>query len=118
MKSTIDHDVLNAADRDALERAMTLCRSESKGRAAQIDAKLQDESWESVACFAAVCSQTRLLALDPWQTPPLRASLNDLTKPRDDSRGERRAAELLEKLLRAGLSRFEPDPVAALERAT
>jgi hypothetical protein len=56
------------------------------------------------------------LRLDPWQTVPLRASLHDLDKLADDTRGERRAAELWRRLLDASLSRFEPSPLEALER--
>jgi len=39
-----------------------------------------------------------------------------LREPFNDLRGAREAAELLQRLLRAGLSKYEPDPVAALER--
>jgi hypothetical protein len=54
--------------------------------------------------------------LQPWQDPPCIASLDNLTKPHGDQRGERESAEWLRRLLDAGLSRFEPDPLAAIER--
>ena len=53
----------------------------------------------------------------PWQSPPFRASLADLNKPFDDPRGERESAELLKRLLDAGLSPFEPFPLDALAEA-
>ena len=107
---------LSRIDIDALERAIAITRAESPARAKQIDAKLQDEARERVGIFCAGCAQARSLRLDPWQTLPMRASLNDLDKHRDDPRGERRAAELLRRLLDANLSRFEPSPLEALER--
>jgi hypothetical protein len=67
--------------------------------------------------FCARCEQTRSLELGPWQTPPSRASLDHLDKSRDDPRGERRAAELLQKLLALGLSRFEPNLLLAIAEA-
>jgi hypothetical protein len=109
---------LNQIDLDALERAIEVTRREFPARAKQIDSMLSREPRERVGIFAASCAQRKSLHLDPWQTEPFRARLpDDLAKPRDDPRGERRAAELLQRLLDAGLSPFEPDPVAALERA-
>ena len=108
---------LSQTDLDALERAIAITRKESVARSRQLDQMLQDESRENVGIFAASCAQSRSLRLDPWQTLPFRARLpDDLDKPRDDPRGERRAAELLKQLFDAGLSAFEPDPIAALAR--
>lgn len=53
----------------------------------------------------------------PWQSPPCVASLADLGKPFDDPRGARESAELLRRLIDAGLSRFELDPIDALAAA-
>ena len=104
-------------DRDALTRALAMCRAENPGRAAQIDSMLTDRPWKEVASFAANCSQTRSLDLMPWQSPPCIASLDHLEEPLGDARGLRESAELLRRLLDAGLSKYEPDPLAALEQA-
>ena len=102
-------------DHDALVRAIAAARAEDAGRARQLDAMLRDgEPWERVAVFAASCAQTSSLGLQPWQGPVFRASLRDLDKPFDDPRGERQAAELLQRLLKLGLSKFEPDPIGAI----
>jgi hypothetical protein len=76
-------------------------------------------SWpfETVGRFAAGCAQSKALHVQPWETLPLwigdiEAGLN----APDDARRTREAAELLQRLLRADLSRFEPDPIGALER--
>jgi hypothetical protein len=108
---------MNEIDRDALERALVACRAEGAARAKQIDSMLADRPWEGVAQFAAYSAQNRSLGLMPWQSPPCHARLSDLDKPFDDPRGERESAELLRRLLDAGLSRFEPDPLAAIAEA-
>jgi hypothetical protein len=109
--------ILTAADEDALTRALAVTRAEDPGRRRQIDSMLADESWQSVAVFAATCAQSRSLNLMPWQLPPFRASLADLDQPPGDASGRRESAELLQRLLRANLSSFEPDPLAALAEA-
>ena len=95
---------MNRVDREALRRALRLARAESPGRAARIADKLKDEPWEEVAEFAAYCCQIDNLGLKPWMDPPMYAEI----RPDPD------ALTLLMKLLGAGLSRYEPDPVAAL----
>jgi len=108
---------MDEIDREALQRALLLCRVESAARAKQIVSMLARQPWERVAVFAASCVQYRSLPLQPWQTVPCRANLADLDQPLGDASGRRESAELLKRLLDANLSRFEPDPIAALERA-
>jgi hypothetical protein len=78
---------------------------------------LASEPWEEVAQFASYCVQGRLLGLQPWQNPPMYARLSDLDRPYGDPRAARESAELLKRLLDAGLSRFEPTPLQALAGA-
>jgi hypothetical protein len=77
-------------------------------RAWQLDQKLKDEPWTDVAEFAAACVQSRALHLKPWET-----ALCDIYDGDDDSPGKR----LLKRMLKAGVSRYAPDPLAALEAA-
>jgi hypothetical protein len=58
--------------------------------------------------------QVQNLRLMPWQKPPCHASLNALAAPFGGLHGERESAELLQRLIDANLSRYEPDPIAAL----
>ena len=102
---------MNWLDRAALTQALAMCRAEGEGRAWQIDEKLKDESWESVARFAASCCQSRTLKLQPWDTPPCGVSEDD------DGESNADAVKLLRKMLAAGVSRFHPDPLAAIEAA-
>ena len=105
-------------DRKALTRAIEAVRRESPQRARQIADKLASEPWEDVGEFASYSAQCRSLRLRPWQFPPcwiddIPAALNDP----EPHRGLRTAGELLQRMLAAGLSRYEPDPLKALEAA-
>ena len=86
---------------------------------AQIDAKLADESWAEVAELASYCAQGRALSLKPWQTPvcEIHDLASALAQPYGDQRGEREAAELLQRMQRLGISKFDPDPVGAIIEA-
>jgi hypothetical protein len=112
---------LTATDREAMERAIATVRSRSESERAHIDHIVAQDGWERGALYAAYDCQDAALKLKPWQAPPcwLRTDFDvaeALASSGNDVHGWRRAARLLRKLERAGLSRFEPDPLAALER--
>jgi hypothetical protein len=110
---------LSQVDRDALERALAMARKESPGRSQQIDDKLVDEPWFDVATFAAYGCQTDSLHLKPWQSPPcwIDDLVGTIQAGNDGKNGDYAAAKLLQRLLDAGVSRYEPDPIKALEQA-
>jgi hypothetical protein len=72
--------------------------------------KIRDDGWEDAALSAAYHCQVESLHLKPWQPPPMWA---DEDRPRDDhpSAGKVAAWELCRRLLKAGLSMYEPDPI-------
>jgi hypothetical protein len=109
---------LTEVDRDALERAIAMGRQRGAAEREQLDGFLREKPWREVGEFAAYGCQCDTLRLKPWQTPPCEIEDPDLTLARtgDDYRGLRAAARLLERLLKAGLSKYEPDPIGALER--
>jgi hypothetical protein len=98
---------MTRVDRDALKRALALVRNEPE-YAAQIAGKLEHEPWKQVAEFAAYNCQIDNLGLRVWEDPPMVGELRP---------GQSDSLALLVKLLGHGLSRYEPDPVAALARA-
>jgi hypothetical protein len=112
-----DADPLTDVDRDAMTRAIAITRKESPARAAQIFDMLSSRPFERVGRFAAFSCQVDALKLTPWETAPLQIRDIDagLNAP-DDTRRIGDAARLLQRLLRAGLSRYEPSPLAALAR--
>jgi hypothetical protein len=109
---------LTRRDREAMARAIEQLRQQGGEKARQIEDKLASEAWEEVGAFASYSCQDANLRLKPWQVPPcwirtagdLKAAL---AQPHDHS-GLRAAGELVRRLLAAGLSRFEPDPIIAL----
>jgi hypothetical protein len=69
---------------------------------------LDDRSWHEVAVFACINIQSSALDLRPWQEPPCIVDADDP----DDRAPE--ARRLLLKMLAANISRYDPDPMAAL----
>jgi hypothetical protein len=59
-----------------------------------------------VASFAAYCVQGDVMNLKPWESPPSCPS------------GDEAAWQLLQKMLAAGVSEFDPNPLAALAAAS
>jgi hypothetical protein len=106
-------------DSDALTRAVEMARLESPARSQQIDDKLAEEPWRQVAEFCAYSCQIDRLRLRPWQSPPcwIADLVGTINAGNDGVGGDYAAAKLLQRLLDAGLSRYEPDPLGALERA-
>lgn len=102
-------DGLDPVDRDALTRAMEIA-ARDPDRAEQLQEMLAKQPWVEVAEFAAYVCQCRALGLKPGDEPPCAADPDD---PDDRSPGARL---LLRKMLHAGVSRYEPDPAAALAR--
>ena len=108
MTLTTDEN-LDEVDIDALTRAMAKAR-EDLDRAKQLDAMLKQRPWAEVARFASYCCQCDALDLQPYENPPCHARI--IGQPIDPA-----APHLLERLLDAGLSQWEPDPLAALKEA-
>lgn len=97
---------LSVADRDALTRALQqLLHGPDKARAAQVAAMVRESGWEKAAIFASDVCQFAALALKPWEVAPHDADPNTADPP----------GRFLARMLQAGLSRFEPDPIAAME---
>jgi hypothetical protein len=99
-------DEFNEVDMDALRRAMVRAMtSTDPGRREQIESMLLDRPWVEVAEYAAYGAQMRSLQLKPWQNPPAHGGVD----PESNA--------LLDRMLKAGISQFEPDPLAALAEA-
>jgi hypothetical protein len=104
MLSRAQDDDYDAIDMDALRRAMEIA-ARDPDTAQQLKSKLDGgEPWTAVAESAAYRCQYMALGLCPWQSPPC------------CDHGEA-STELLDEMLAAGISQFEPDPVKALARA-
>ena len=91
-------------DRDAMARAIEWMRQESPNSREQIEHKLKHEGFEAAGHFAAYAAQCSTLRLKPWESPPSNL-WGDYCSD---------GIELYDRLVAAGLSVFEPDPVKAL----
>jgi len=96
-------------DREALTLALQKCRAESPERDRQIDDMLIDRPWQEVCEFASYSCQMTHLKLRPWQCPPCWVEPDDRKHPQ--------AAKLLREMTALGISRFHPDPLAAIAAA-
>ena len=98
---------LTKDDLDAMARSIAWVRQHRPDHAGQIDAKIRCEGAEAAAEFAACIAQSANLKLRPWETSP--------SHPWGifcDG-----AIDLRDRLLAAGLSIYEPNPMQALAEA-
>jgi hypothetical protein len=99
-------DTLTDVDRDALQRALDMTLAEPD-RAEQLQHKLQNNGWHEAAKFAAYHQQVKNLRLQPWQSPPCSAGTRTYV--------DEEILEISRRLVRLGLSLFEPDPLDAID---
>jgi hypothetical protein len=104
---------MDEIDKEALTRALELTKAEPE-RAEQIESMLKDHSWEEVAQFAARHQQCKNLRLKPGEISPCHGAVNLAAPGTDADESFPAANRLLQRLLDAGLSQWEPDPEAAL----
>jgi hypothetical protein len=102
-------------DLAALKLAVQMQEMRSESHRVQIKAKLADEDFWSVAKFAAYSQQCQNLRLKPWETPPCHVDEDqDYGDPAYDHGKKNRAQALLRKMIKLGVSRYDPDPLAAI----
>jgi hypothetical protein len=106
---------MSPLDREALKRALKLARAESEAEREHLAGILSRQGWQEAATRAAYFLQCRALRLKPWQAPPL--DCNGESAPGVYGCQPEEAAALVRRMLAAGLSIFDPDPLGALERA-
>ena len=107
---------LNGVDKAALELAVETARKKH-GRAQQIADKLKEEPWRDVAEFCALVCQGESLDLKPWMVAPCEICDPDKALQVHHD-GRREAAALLKTMLALGVSRWHPDPLAAIAAAS
>ena len=104
---------LSRVDRDALRRAYATARAESEAYRKHLDGIEAREGWVSAAENASYHLQVKNLALKPWHCPPCDCRSDEIGHGYGRSRGE---VMLRRRMLESGLSLYEPDPAAALEK--
>jgi hypothetical protein len=107
---------LTAADTEALVRSFDMGCRESTAYRAHLTAIEKQSGWRFAAESASYHHQIQALKLRPWEPPPswVRDIEGTLEAGDDGVGGWYRAAQLAQRLLAAGLSLYEPDPITAL----
>src|SRR5262249_28750749 len=95
-------------DRNALQLAVEMMRADPEQREL-IDHVLNHRS--EAALWAVGFLQVKNLRLKPWEAPPCDSSSEVVSDNYGSRQGE---GALLRRMLAAGISRFCPDPLAAL----
>jgi hypothetical protein len=108
---------LAPVDRVALECCLEIAMKEDTVTRRQLQVMLTDRPWTEVATFASYCCQSHALNLKPWEYPPCWAD-DDEANPdgRSPMCKTKEARALLLRMLAAGISRYDPDPMAALAK--
>jgi hypothetical protein len=105
---------LSDVDREALERGLKLCREQSAEDADQINRMLADRPLVEVQQFACYSLQVENLGLRPWELAPCEVEDGKPVENPNKRDGALRAWELRARLIKAGLSVWEPSPASAL----
>jgi hypothetical protein len=103
---------LSAVDKDALERAIAIVlRHREPIYRRNFKRRLDErkEPWSKIAKHAASICQGDAYDLKPWQIAPCEAEINTTDVVGHEQYGVRKASIILERLLAAGKSRYEPD---------
>jgi hypothetical protein len=108
---------LTPTDRAALQLAIEMRCKRGQAERERIDADLKHKTWFEVARSCAWIEQHSNLRLRPWQPPPCQADPYAINGADDGVMGRRAAALLLTRMLKLGVSRWHPDPLAAIEQA-
>jgi hypothetical protein len=116
MTRTTEQEPLSDLDRLALARAVEIERARNPACRQRIDRLAAEEGWLAAAQSAARHCQDIALHLSPWQCwPPSVVEPDETDEPGCEHRGITASAKLLRRMLRAGVSKYDPDPEAALQ---
>jgi hypothetical protein len=101
-------------DKDAFKRAIEMVLQLEPSSSGTITKMLEEKPFTEVGEWASGVCQARTLRLRPWQAAP--SSTSNVEHPRDVYGIRPAEVGLLRRMLGLGLSRFEPNPLKAIER--
>jgi hypothetical protein len=107
-----DDDRLTDADEAAIALAIEMERAVNPKEIAEM---LCTRTLEEVGRFAVGRCQDRNLNLKPWECPPYQT--RDVGETSDDWGCRPNEVALLNRMRRAGVSKFHPNPLAVIEAA-
>jgi hypothetical protein len=117
-----DDDDIDEIDREAMQRAIALTLAEDdQGRVEQVKAMLAERDWWDVATFCAYHRQARSLHIKPWEFTPCWINPDQIDAIIARGAYQSRdygAARLLKRMLKLGLSAYDPTPLESIAQAT
>jgi hypothetical protein len=96
-------DEYDECDMDAFRRALSIAMTHDKPTRVLLESKLREDTWLEAAKHASYHCQVKALKLELNRSPPSYANEDDPA-----------SIVLHDRLLAAGLSKWEPDPEWAL----
>ena len=96
------------SDKDALEAAIDIVRKHRE-RWQEFQQLMLQRGWSEAALVNVCDCQVRSMRLPPWREEEIPCV--------GSRRGGGRASRLLRRMLRRGISRYHPDPLAAIAEA-
>jgi hypothetical protein len=106
----MDISTINPIDRDALQLCIDQTLAEDDAdRVEQVQWMLSEREWIETARFCCYHKQFDALGLLPWQSTP-----SEVDDPPDLSTPQ---GKLVKRMLGLGISRFDPDPISAIQAA-
>ena len=103
----------NELDTAALTLAARQCCSRDERRLRQFEKlRAMGRSGQQLGKLASYIEQCRSLELRPWEVAPCW-----VMDPNNPDKGERAAAKLVQRMLKAGVSQYHPNPRQALKAA-
>jgi hypothetical protein len=108
---------ISKIDREAYKLAIERLLRDEPERRQQIDLKRKEDGFEETGRFAAYCCQCNALKLKLLEDPPCHVYEEERDDPRNQFTGYEQAIKILREMLDLGISRWHPDPLAAIEEA-
>jgi hypothetical protein len=100
-------------DQEALTAAIAMMRADPEQREL-LDHVLANQSEQEAGLWAVGSLQVKNLHLKGWEAPPYDTS--NVKDPSDHYGCRPNEVALLRKMLSLGISRYDPDPLRAIER--
>jgi hypothetical protein len=102
-------------DFEALKLALEMLKQSEPELIPTLDEMVRDRGEQEVGAYAASVLQVKNLRLRPWECPPCETV--DVSNPKNTYGYRPNEVALLKRMLEANISRWHPDPTAALAEA-
>ena|SRR5258705_13273761 len=105
---------MDQRDLEAMRRAIATLQADPERRDS-VEGMLQKQGEQAAGLFAVGLLQVRNLRLKPWECPP--CDTYNVKDPSDCYGQRPNEVRLLQRMLAAGVSRYDPNPMQAITAA-